>query len=146
MAGKRFCNCWAMIVEKSGAPPTPSLTPSIFSLTPFTPPLATALGPFLDHQFVNTSIISFLGSSTLSALPNTSTSSPPRDSATGSGQHTYSVLNPWRPFIYTRETWAMLRGRGEGGTSGYTSLGLRRGRGRGEDEGSGVIGVVEERE
>ncbi|GKD89633.1 hypothetical protein Tco_1365140 [Tanacetum coccineum] len=31
MAGKRFCNCWAIIVEKSGAPP---LAPFTFPLTP----------------------------------------------------------------------------------------------------------------
>ncbi|GJT12712.1 putative reverse transcriptase domain-containing protein [Tanacetum coccineum] len=40
MEGKRFCNCWAMFVEKSGDPPTTPLTPSTFLLTPSMPPLA----------------------------------------------------------------------------------------------------------
>ncbi|GKF17940.1 hypothetical protein Tco_0062858, partial [Tanacetum coccineum] len=84
MAGKRFCNCWAMIVEKSGAPPTPPLTPSTFPLTPFTPLLTPKPWSFpWPFNSSTRSSLPPLGPLPLPPLPTRSPVPLHRDSATG---------------------------------------------------------------
>ncbi|GJY67782.1 hypothetical protein Tco_0470764 [Tanacetum coccineum] len=99
MAGKRFCNCWAMIVEKLGAPLTPPLTLSTFSLA------LLLVIPLTFNSSTRTSLPP-LGPLPLLPLPTRSPVSPPRDSATGRPTLQVLILGG---IIYTRENMGNVR-------------------------------------